>query len=428
MSRCSIILVHGTWGRGFFPKRRQISLLPPNKRWWFEEGSLFHAGLVEALKSASLNWPIRAFLWSGANSVYARDCAARELSQQLRKDLQDPDATAVIIAHSHGGNVALRALQHHNSTAGQIKVVTLATPFLRVVARTPFHLPFLVKNVLWYLWTIIVVNAEAGILWIMFTPKVGVNMGEGLFAWLQFPVFYFVAAGFTGWWLFPVLLPAAVAGIFITRWFTAIFTNRHAALAIEEEASYDTKGAAAPPMFVIRGVEDEASLSLAAGSIGSRLSYAVLVGVIPLILSTILNFSAFILTPALAGTLSSKIVLVVFFGTLLLGMTLFVLPGVFKSFFFGQEFLFNGLICDIAVDSVPDTLGQVEAITLWPVGLQPEVSLFPERPFSLQGWRSWWAQMQAESKVHKSSLQLRHMIYNHPQCVDEIVRWLRRTR
>ena len=28
--------------------------------------------------------------------------------------------------------------------------------------------------------------------------------------------------------------------------------------------------------------------------------------------------------------------------------------------------------------------------------------------------------------MHKSPLQLRHMIYNHPQCVDEIVRWLHR--
>src|SRR5262249_46762260 len=396
MSRCSIILVHGTWSRGFFPKRRQVSLLSPNKRWWFEEGSQFRTALDAALKSASLDWPIRAFVWSGANSVHARDRAASELSQQLRKDLQDPNATAVIIAHSHGGNVAFRALQHLNSTADQIKVVTLATPFLRVVARRPFQLPLLVTNVLWYLWTTIVVNAEAAILWIVFPPKAGVDIGEGLFAWLQFPVFYFVAAGFTGWWLLPVLLPAAVAGIFITRWFTAIFTNRQAALVVEEEASYDTKGAAASPLLVIRGVEDEASLSLAAGSNGSRLSYAVLVGVIPFILSFILNFSAFGLLPSFAGTLSSKIVLFVFFGALLLGLTLFILPGVFKSFFFGQEFLFNGLICDIAVDSVPDTLGQVEAITLWPVGLEPEVSLFPERPFSLQGWRSWWAQMQAE--------------------------------
>jgi hypothetical protein len=423
---CSIILVHGTWARGFFPKRREISLYPPNKRWWFEEGSQFRAGLDVALKRASLDWQIRAFLWSGANSVHARDDAARELAGQLRKDLDDPNGTAFIIAHSHGGNVALRALQHLDSTAGQIRVVTLATPFLRVVARRPFQLPLLVTNVFWYLWTIIAVNAEAAILWIMFPPKVGANMGEGLFAWLQFPVFYFAAVHLTGWLLVPVLLPAAVMGIFITRWFTAIFTNRHAALAIEEEASYDTKGAAAPPMLVIRGVDDEASLSLAAGSIGSRLSYALLVGVIPYILTTILNFSFFGLVPALAGTLSSKIFLVVFFGTLLCGMMFFVLPGVFKSVFYGQEFLVSGLICDIAVDSVPDTSGQVEAITLMPVGFESQISLFPERPFSLRGWRSWWAQTQAEAKVHKSPLQLRHMIYNHPQCVDEIVRWLHR--
>src|SRR4029077_18802808 len=109
---CSIILVHGTWARGFFPKRREVSLYPPNKRWWFEEGSQFRAGLDVALKRASLDWQIRAFLWSGANSVHARDDAARELAGQLRKDLDDPNGTAFIIAHSHGGNVALRALQH----------------------------------------------------------------------------------------------------------------------------------------------------------------------------------------------------------------------------------------------------------------------------------------------------------------------------
>jgi len=76
VGRCTIILVHGTWGRGFCPKRREVSLYPPNKRWWFEEGSQFRTGLDEALKSASLDWPIRPFLWSGANSVHARDYAA----------------------------------------------------------------------------------------------------------------------------------------------------------------------------------------------------------------------------------------------------------------------------------------------------------------------------------------------------------------
>src|SRR5262249_58871402 len=67
----------------------------------------------------------------------------------------------------------------------------------------------------------------------------------------------------------------------ITYWLIAFFTNPHAARTIAEEAHYDTKGAAASRMLVIRGVDDEASLSLAAGSIGSRLSYLVLVGAIP---------------------------------------------------------------------------------------------------------------------------------------------------
>ena len=102
--------------------------------------------------SASLDWPVRAFLWSGANSVHARDCAARELSDQLRKDLQDPDAKAVIIAHSHGGNVALRALQHLDFMADRIRVVTLATPFLRVFARTSLRLP---SMVIWLIWMLI---------------------------------------------------------------------------------------------------------------------------------------------------------------------------------------------------------------------------------------------------------------------------------
>jgi pimeloyl-ACP methyl ester carboxylesterase len=426
-SPCSIFLVHGTWGRGFFPKHRERSQRK-NKRWfWFEEGSQFRTGLVAALKSESLDWPIRSFLWSGANSVHARDCAARKLSDQLREELQDnPDARAVIIAHSHGGNVALRALQFLDSMAGRIRIVTLATPFLRVVARRPFEVPLPVKNVLWFLSTYIAVYAEAAILWVVF-PPVDANMGEGLFGWLQFPVFYFTAVHLTGLWLYPVLLPAAVAGVFITRWFIAIFTNRHAALAIEEEASYDTKSAAAPPMLVIRGVDDEASLALATGSIGSRLSYVVLVKLIPYIVSTLMNFSFFGLIVALSGTLGSKIFLVVFFGALLSGIVLFVLPGVFKSVFFGQEFLANGLICDIAVDSVPDTSGQVEAITLVPVGFESQVSWFPERLFSRQSWRSWWAQSQAEGEAYQLSQQPRHGIYNHPACVDEIVRWLRRT-
>jgi hypothetical protein len=76
-----------------------------------------------------------------------------------------------------------------------------------------------------------------------------------------------------------VLLGAA--GIFIGRWLIAVLSKPQAALAIERAAGYDTRGASASRMLIIRGVDDEASLSLAAGSIGSRLSYLVLTWVIP---------------------------------------------------------------------------------------------------------------------------------------------------
>jgi hypothetical protein len=435
VSRCAIILVHGTWGRGAFPKRREVFLYPRNTRWWFEEGSQFRTGLDEALKSASLDWPIRPFLWSGANSVNARACAARELSDQLAQDLQgDPDAKAVIIAHSHGGNVALRALQHLNSMAGKIKVVTLATPFLRVFAHRSSQLPFGVKLLVFVAMPLILFVS----FWIMFAT-IGLSDMQVTRA-IQDLVLVIVH----------VLL--AVAGIFIARWLIAVFTNPQAALAIEEKASYDTRGAAASRMLVIRGVDDEASLSLAAGSIGSRLSYFVLTGVLPAIymmslLLIMLLTPVFFLLPQGEQPVWPAIL---FIGAIVCAPMFLILPGAIESIFFGREFLVNALVCDIAVDSVPDTLGQVEAITLKPVeagssepgwisygfGLEMKWSYrSSERRFSPRWWsemiRIWWrgwrtGEFLKSVRLSKSSWQLRHGIYNHPHCVDEIVRWLRR--
>jgi RNA polymerase sigma factor (sigma-70 family) len=427
--RCSIILVHGTWGRGFFPKRHEAS--QRNKR-WFEEGSQFRAGLEAALKSASLDWPIRAFLWSGANSVRARDGAARALSDELRTELKDdPDARAVIIAHSHGGNVALRALQQLNSVAGQIKVVTLATPFLRVFAHR-FHLSILpALLVLFSLSVIFVICYLTGLNWILYAT--GLSPDDFLYLAIFAVVLLVLGIG---------------TGLFFTIRLFAIFANLRAALAIEEEASYDTKGMAASRMLAIRGVDDEASLSLAAGSIGSRLSYLVLVGVIPAIWLIIMIIGPQLVS--LGGGAWVRPVLV-FYGAMLFSPILLFLPGVFKSVVFGRKFLVNALVCDIAVDSVPDTLGQVEAITLKPFEAASSEhewqSYFPgidiKYPYSSESFFSlpWWSEIMRISwrdwrtrkfkflylpsiRLHKFSL--RHAIYDHPHCVNEIVRWLRR--
>ena len=241
-----------------------------------------------------------------------------------------------------------------------------------------------------------------------------------------------------GWFFYLALaivgVSAGVAAFFITRWLIAVFTNPHAALAIEEKVHYDTKGAAASRMLVIRGVDDEAALSLAAGSIGSRLSYLVLVGVIPAIyaISAFLAALSSLLIPfdSDSGSWIGFLMLGSFFGALIF----FFVPGAFKSVF-GREFLVNALVCDIAVDSGPDTLGQVEAITLRPVEAAPskqeECQKPSDRPFSLRRlsemMRIWlWEFATISRQDNKSSWQLRHGIYSHPDCVDEIVRWLRR--
>ena len=430
-SQCSIFLVHGTWGRGFFPKRREVSLYPQNKRWWFEEGSRFRAGLDVALKSVSLDWPIRAFLWSGANSVRARDDAARELSDQLRKELRDdPDARAVIIAHSHGGNVALRALQHLNSMAGQIKVVTLATPFLRVFAHRLQMSNQAAFLVFFSIFMIVVLCCVISIGWI----RSAIGSSD-----IDVP----------DWDLPITFLLAGAIGNFITSRLFRILTNRQAALAIEEEASYDTKGLAALRMLVIRAVDDEASLSLAAGSLGSRLSYLVLIGVVPAV-SAVITFGycmmVIFFSYQVQSDLVDKLRWVVGF-TMLSSLLFLVLPGVFKSFFFGREFLVNALVCDIAVDSVPDTLGQVEAITLKPVasafselewqrfifGMEVEWPYSSEPIFTLRWWsetiRQWRTGIPAPPNAKFGELlSLRHRIYDHPHCVEEIVRWLAASR
>ena len=103
-----ITLVHGTWGRGFLPPLREEGT-------WFAAGSDFRKTLAGALNKHQLSFSMYPFLWSGANSVRERDRAAHELAEHLRaKQLEHSNSTQVVIAHSHGGNVALRALTSQN--------------------------------------------------------------------------------------------------------------------------------------------------------------------------------------------------------------------------------------------------------------------------------------------------------------------------
>ena len=79
------------------------------------------------------------FEWSHRNSHRARARAAQRLAEQLHGQINEsPAARQWIVAHSHGGNIALHAVRHlRGSGAGapRVSTVTLATPFIHARRR-----------------------------------------------------------------------------------------------------------------------------------------------------------------------------------------------------------------------------------------------------------------------------------------------------
>jgi len=98
---------------------------------WFDESSTF------ALELARIDGvEVKVFRWSGDNSYLERYRAASCLAYRI---MQCHDATnppvQVIVAHSHGGSVALIASLHPWARA-LTGVVTMGTPFLNIERRT----------------------------------------------------------------------------------------------------------------------------------------------------------------------------------------------------------------------------------------------------------------------------------------------------
>jgi pimeloyl-ACP methyl ester carboxylesterase len=70
------------------------------------------------------------FGWTGGNDIVARGQAADQLAQHLvNLSLKNPDGQLSIVAHSHGGNIALDAARHVPENAN-LGICCMATPFL----------------------------------------------------------------------------------------------------------------------------------------------------------------------------------------------------------------------------------------------------------------------------------------------------------
>jgi pimeloyl-ACP methyl ester carboxylesterase len=113
-----ITLVHGT-------NARQAP--------WTQSGSPFRANIETGLPGEI---QFQIFNWSGRNSFRARDRASQELAKELDATAgRNPEAQLVVIGHSHGGNVALKALNRMNDESRVSGVACLSTPFLTIRDR-----------------------------------------------------------------------------------------------------------------------------------------------------------------------------------------------------------------------------------------------------------------------------------------------------
>jgi hypothetical protein len=114
-----IALVHGTFARGAA---------------WTHENSLLCEGIRKGL-SGSVEF--HQFVWSGKNSTSARQKAGKALSTYMKAKIgEQPQAAHYIIAHSHGGNIAMYALRDSELQQSLSGLICLSTPFIHVRNRS----------------------------------------------------------------------------------------------------------------------------------------------------------------------------------------------------------------------------------------------------------------------------------------------------
>jgi hypothetical protein len=377
-----ITLVHGTWPRGLF----SFFKLSP---FWFETGSRFRKDITGHLAL----WYIRnrgvyvrrdlefvELKWSGANSVFAREAAAKKLAEELKRQSNiSPEADRVVIAHSHGGNVALRALRMDFGQSDKpIKLTTLATPFLDIREAPPlervslthtaifFALSFLVSSFVLgkFLFSNAILGAEAGF----------AMLGLIAIAWLPLTALrdYFLRSDLRAWQI------------------------AKAARSVDDLAR-------TAEVQVLRGIDDEAALSLAIGSAVTRFAN-LLVSRLPQYATGILICAWSLLLPSVFGESKEspeafqnwQISLWLYLSYVLTLISCFACVGLMASPFaksiFARELFWNSKRFDISVNSAPDVRGSIYIRTI-------EESILTRE-------------------------KLRHGLYEVPACKGFILSWL----
>lgn len=123
-----IYAVNGTWPYGppRWGHRRTRADWAGADAPWFERGSAFAAAVTQG---RDVDWV--PFEWPGDNTFAARDTARADLRERLQASLASGDEPLAILAHSHGGTVAVAAVAQLSAEhrARIVGIVTMGTPF-----------------------------------------------------------------------------------------------------------------------------------------------------------------------------------------------------------------------------------------------------------------------------------------------------------
>jgi hypothetical protein len=351
-----IILVHGTWPHGLFPK------LSRQKPCWFERSSDFVNSLEGCLRACQLfdKTRIYAFRWSGENSFLQRNAAAAALALILAEQKREfPKARQTIVAHSHGGNVALRAVYYLPSDSNAVDVATVATPFVEV------------RLLSWFSNT---------------NPGGALLLGDETISSREFRTRHP--------WVYSIATALGPAKKHVQR-------ARRLRLASRLTHLKHPHLTRLKRLFVLRAIDDEAALVLAAGAIGTRLSnitgrllFIALVVTVALLMTVVFLVFSFLAGWEVVDPFDDRFVIVATIFTLLrylpiLGMLFWFAPRLFRTVYGREAFSVN---CEINSHSVPDVVGvQTKVITL-------------------------------QQRQHR--WKRRHMLYDAPESANLIVSWI----
>ena len=145
-----IVTVHGT---------NDAAVEDGGERWW-QSGSAFTNRLVDRLSARGIPQPdIVPVHWSGKNSDHDRLKGAEALARILRR-LDREGRPHAVLAHSHGGNVAVEGLARTRPSARRGGIISFGTPFFvrrlktvpRLIALFQLVLGLVIPPImLWYL-------------------------------------------------------------------------------------------------------------------------------------------------------------------------------------------------------------------------------------------------------------------------------------